>query len=71
MRLKRREFLVGSLGSVMVSLTLPGSPQKTEFRVGVTDWNLRLSADPAAVAMAKACGFSGVQVAPGTRIGRR
>ena len=68
MRLKRREFLVGSLGSVMVSPTLPGSPQKTEFRVGVTDWNLRLSADPAAVAMAKACGFSGVQVALGREL---
>lgn len=35
------------------------------FRVGVTDWNLKLEGQPEAVALAKRLGFDGVQVSIG------
>jgi L-ribulose-5-phosphate 3-epimerase len=38
------------------------------FRIGVTDWNLRLGANPEAVALAAQIGFEGVQVSFGRRI---
>ena len=38
-----------------------------KFRFGVTDWNLRLEGDPKAVALAKACGFDGVQISLSNR----
>ncbi len=37
----------------------------TGFRVGITDWNLRLGAKPEAVALAAALGFDGVQISFG------
>lgn len=36
-----------------------------KFKVGVTDWNLKLEGQPAAVALAKQIGFDGVQVSIG------
>jgi sugar phosphate isomerase/epimerase len=36
-----------------------------DFKVGVTDWNLRLEAKPEAVALARRLGFDGVQVSIG------
>jgi sugar phosphate isomerase/epimerase len=67
MTLNRRSFLQCSLagaaaGAGVSRLRAAG---RTKFPVGVTDWNLRLSAQPEAVAMAKQCGFQGVQVALG------
>jgi sugar phosphate isomerase/epimerase len=41
---------------------------KTRFQIGVTDWNLRLSSRPEAVALAAKCGFLGVQVALGRNL---
>jgi len=38
------------------------------FTIGVTDWNLRLGADPEAVPLAARIGFEGVQVSFGRRI---
>ena len=38
-----------------------------KFRLGVTDWNLNLEGDPKAVALAKACGFDGVQISLSNR----
>ncbi|HLH18160.1 MAG TPA: sugar phosphate isomerase/epimerase family protein [Bryobacteraceae bacterium] len=38
------------------------------LRIGVTDWNLRLIANPEAVALAARLGFDGVQVSFGRRI---
>jgi L-ribulose-5-phosphate 3-epimerase len=59
----RRAFLVASgllaLGPRLAAQA-PAGPGK--FRVGVTDWNLRLEGDPASASLAKACGFDGVQV---------
>jgi len=38
---------------------------KPRFKVGVTDWNLKLEGKPEAVALAKRLGFDGVQVSIG------
>jgi sugar phosphate isomerase/epimerase len=35
------------------------------FKVGVTDWNLKLENDPAAIALAKRLGFDGLQISLG------
>ena len=38
------------------------------LRIGITDWNLNLGADPAAVPLAKRLGFDGVQISFGRTI---
>ncbi len=38
------------------------------LRIGVTDWNLNLTADPAAIAKASELGFAGVQISFGRKI---
>jgi L-ribulose-5-phosphate 3-epimerase len=38
-----------------------------KFKLGVTDWNLKLEGDPKAVELAKACGFDGVQISLSNR----
>jgi len=38
------------------------------LKIGVTDWNLHLTAKPEAVALAKQLGFQGVEVSLGTKI---
>jgi sugar phosphate isomerase/epimerase len=55
-----------------VAATLPSfaqaAPKKktpAKWKVGVTDWNLRLEGKIEAVALAKKCGFDGVQVSIG------
>jgi sugar phosphate isomerase/epimerase len=70
MTLHRRAFVRYSLAGIAAEFALPTlrAASKTKFRVGVTDWNLRLSAQPEAVAMAKKCGFEGVQVALGRKL---
>jgi sugar phosphate isomerase/epimerase len=64
----RRAFLVASgllaLGPRLAAQA-PAGPGK--FRVGVTDWNLRLEGNPASASLAKACGFDGVQVSLSNR----
>jgi sugar phosphate isomerase/epimerase len=66
MTLDRRSFLQSSLAGLAAGFAIPNlHAAKTKVPVGVTDWNLRLSAQPEAVAMAKQCGFQGVQVALG------
>ena len=54
----RREFLIASLGG-LAGPAIARAAERTQFRIGVTDWNLQLSAQPAAVKMAKRCGFAG------------
>jgi L-ribulose-5-phosphate 3-epimerase len=41
-----------------------------KFRIGVTDWNLKLEGDPRAVALAKDLGFDGVQISLSNRNGK-
>lgn len=69
MTLNRRSFIQSSFAGLTAGLAARNlQAAKTKFPVGVTDWNLRLSAQPEAVAMAKQCGFQGVQVALGREI---
>jgi sugar phosphate isomerase/epimerase len=70
MTLNRRTFLHCSLAGLAagVSVSALRAAGKAKFPIGVTDWNLGLSSQPEAVAMAKQCGFEGVQVALGRRL---
>jgi sugar phosphate isomerase/epimerase len=64
-QLNRREFA----GLFAASLAVAGAPgRKNKLRIGVTDWNLRLGADPEAVTLASQLGFDGVQVSFGRKI---
>ena len=62
-----RRHLIWSLAAASVSSRslLAGKP---ELRIGVTDWNLNLGANPEAVPMAARLGFEGVQVSFGRKI---
>ena len=53
--------------SLLGSLELRARQAGVKFRLGVTDWNLNLEGDPKAVALAKACGFDGVQISLSNR----
>jgi sugar phosphate isomerase/epimerase len=59
------------LGGTAAAVSLRGSlrtRQAVTLRVGVTDWNLHLGADAAAVSKAAELGFEGVQVSFGRNI---
>lgn len=65
MKLTRRLLLK----TAAVLPTIPHlSANGTPLRIGVTDWNLDLAADPAAVAKAAQLGFQGVQISLGREI---
>jgi sugar phosphate isomerase/epimerase len=53
--------------SLLSGVPLRARQAGVKFRLGVTDWNLRLEGDPKAVALAKACGFDGVQISLSNR----
>ena len=68
----RRTFL----STVSAGLAAAALPQRlsaqaaqagVKFRLGVTDWNLKLEGDLKAVALAKACGFDGIQISLSNR----
>src|SRR5205814_6600125 len=71
--LTRRESLRLMGGGVAASALLPSAlgaraqaaGRAPRFKVGVTDWNLKLEGKPEAVALAKSLGFDGVQVSIG------
>jgi L-ribulose-5-phosphate 3-epimerase len=58
----RRELLALALAAPVLRAAPP------TFKVGVTDWNLRLGANPDAVPLAKQLGFDGVQVSFGRKL---
>ena len=58
----RRLFIAGGIASVAVAR------QTFPLRIGVTDWNLRLGANPEAVSKAADLGFPGVQVSFGRKL---
>jgi L-ribulose-5-phosphate 3-epimerase len=67
MRITRRSFIgTGMTAAVTaVGLSRAGTARaasKAGFRVGVTDWNLRMEGNPDAVALAKRIGFDGLQI---------
>src|SRR6185436_1073897 len=62
----RRDLLRFAAAAGLGSRVLRGA--QPAFKVGVTDWNLRLGAKTEAVALAKQLGFDGVQVSFGRRL---
>src|SRR3954463_9545510 len=61
----RRDFMAASLGPIAARLARGANPK---LRIGVTDWNLRLGANPDAVPLAAQLGFDGVQVSFGRKL---
>jgi sugar phosphate isomerase/epimerase len=66
MQLTRRNLLQTAAAVGLGSRILRAAPPA--FKVGVTDWNLRLGAKTEAVALAKQLGFDGVQLSFGRRL---
>lgn len=62
----RRQFLSTTLAASMASGW--GFAKRKELRIGVTDWNLNLGANPDAVALAARLGFEGLQVSFGRKL---
>ena len=63
----RRAFFLAGGALLMAPRLAAQTVGGVKFRIGVTDWNLRLEGNPASVALAKACGFDGVQVSLSNR----
>ena len=64
--LSRRELLSSAIAMGVAARTLRAANDK--LRIGVTDWNLHLGANPDAVPTAAKLGFQGVQVSFGRKI---
>jgi hypothetical protein len=64
--ISRREFL-GSAVAAGVCSRLAIAKEQT-LRIGVTDWNLDLGANPEAVPLAAKLGFEGVQISFGRKL---
>ena len=58
----RRTLLAAGLGAPLLRA------QPAQCRIGITDWNLRLTGKPEAIPLAAKLGFDGVQVSCGRRI---
>jgi len=65
-RLSRRRFLgtVAAAGALRFAAAKTGVP----LRIGVTDWNINLTANPDAIPTAARLGFQGVQVSFGRKL---
>jgi L-ribulose-5-phosphate 3-epimerase len=63
--LSRRHFTLAAAGLA----ALPALAAKSKIRLGVTDWNLKLTGKLEAVAMAKQIGFAGVEISLGRKPG--
>lgn len=74
MNVTRRNFLrngTAGLASAVFghqSLVAAAAQKGVRFRIGAPDWNLRLTAKPEAVALAKRIGFDGVQISIGRKM---
>ena len=62
----RRTFIASGLATGLLHHL--GITGRGRLRIGATDWNLNLSADPDAVALAAKLGFDGVQVSFGRKL---
>ena len=58
----RRDLLAAALAAPLVRAAAAKIP------IGITDWNLRLSANPEAIPLAAQLGFDGVQISVGRRL---
>jgi L-ribulose-5-phosphate 3-epimerase len=63
----RRAFIGAGVSTALATMGLPGfaSPTKVKFKIGVTDWNLKLEGKIEAISLAKQLGFDGVQISIG------
>jgi L-ribulose-5-phosphate 3-epimerase len=63
----RRAFMGAGASTALATLGLPGlaSATKVRFKIGVTDWNLKLEGKIESISMAKQLGFDGVQISIG------
>jgi sugar phosphate isomerase/epimerase len=74
MSISRRHFLQASVAGFGVaafagqSLITYAEQKGVHFRVGAPDWNLKLTAKPESVALAKKIGFDGVQISIGRKM---
>jgi sugar phosphate isomerase/epimerase len=66
LKITRREFLGSAVAAGLCSSM--DSAKERKLRIGVTDWNLRLGANPDAVPLAAKLGFDGVQVSFGGKL---
>src|SRR5665213_1294623 len=64
--ISRRVLLRSLTAATLASPALWGAREK--LRIGITDWNLNLGADPRAVPLAARLGFEGVQISFGRKI---
>jgi sugar phosphate isomerase/epimerase len=62
----RRQFLTSAAALSFASRL--GFAEATKLRIGVTDWNLNMGANPDAVPLAARLGFDGVQLSFGRKI---
>ncbi len=62
--LTRRAFIGVGASTALATVSLPGlaSAAKASFKVGVTDWNLKLEGRLESIPLAKQLGFDGVQI---------
>ena len=63
----RRSFLAGAGALAVAPLFTARAAAKSNLKLGVTDWNLRLSGKTDAVALAASLGFQGVELSIGTK----
>jgi L-ribulose-5-phosphate 3-epimerase len=62
----RRTWLLRAAGAGVV---LPAAwAAKSKLKIGVTDWNLRMTGKPEAVALAASLGFQGIEVSLGRKV---
>ena len=66
-KLTRRSFIELGVSATVAASVLPAfaAKSKVKFKVGVTDWNLKLEDKVESIALAKSLGFDGVQVSIG------
>ena len=66
-KLTRRSFIELGVSATVAASVLPAfaAKGKVKFKVGVTDWNLKLEDKVESIALAKSLGFDGVQVSIG------
>ena len=63
LKITRRKFLGSAMAAGLCSQL--GFAEQEKLRIGVTDWNLNLGANPEAVPLAAKLGFEGVQISFG------
>jgi L-ribulose-5-phosphate 3-epimerase len=66
LKITRRKFLGSVVAASLCSRMDFAKEQK--LHIGVTDWNLRLGANPEAVSLAAKLGFNGVQISFGRKL---